>query len=100
MIFSEVPVRKHVGSRILTRRCNVNFVFGMVVAVRIFYAYRDQKRFYPATISKNDPRIVRCSDVISEINSKQEFSNISLKAQKMHYKANCAGKMDCSSAPN
>ncbi|MDO9109676.1 MAG: hypothetical protein Q7U40_03400, partial [Desulfatirhabdiaceae bacterium] len=72
----------------------------MDVAILTSYSYRDQKRFYPVTISKNDPRIVTCADVISEINSSQKFSNISLKAQEMHYKASCIGNMYCPSAPN
>lgn len=83
----------NVGSRILTMRRNVDYVFGMDVAILTSYSYRDQKRFYPVTISKNDPRIVYCADVISEINSSQKFSNISLKAQEMRYKANCIGNM-------
>jgi hypothetical protein len=83
----------NVGSQILTMRRNVDFVFGMDVAILTSYSYRDQKRFYPVILSKNDPRIVCCADVISEINSSQKFSNISLKAQEMHYNASCIGDM-------
>jgi len=83
----------NVGSRILTMRRNVDHVFGMDVAILTSYSYRDQKRFYPVIISKNDPRVVFCADVISEINSSQKFSNISLKAQEMLYKATCIGAM-------
>ena len=84
----------NVGSRILTMRRNVDYVFGMDVAILTTYSYRDQKRFYPVIISKNDPRIVYRADVISEINSSLKFSNISLKAQEMHYKASYIGNMN------
>ncbi len=84
----------NVGSRILTMRRNVDYVFGMDVAIFTSYSYRDQKRFYPVIISKNDPRVVFCADVISEINSSQKFSNISLKAQEMLYKASCIGTIN------
>jgi hypothetical protein len=84
----------NVGSRILTMRRNVDYVFGMDGAILTSYSYRDQKRFYPVIISKNDPRLVFCADVISEINSSQKFSNISLKAQEMLYKASCIGNMN------
>ncbi|MBF0119356.1 MAG: hypothetical protein HQK79_11015 [Desulfobacterales bacterium] len=84
----------NVGSRILTMLRNVDDVFGMDVAILTSYSYRDQKRFYPIKISKNDHRIVYCADVISEINSYQKFSNISLKAQEMLYKASCIGNMN------
>ena len=83
----------NVGSRILTMRRNVDYVFGMDVAILTSYSYRDQKRFYPVMISKNDFRVVNCADVISEINSSQKFSNISIKAQEMLYKASCIGNM-------
>lgn len=78
-----------VGSRILTMRRNVDYVFGMTAAILTSYSYRDRKRFYPVMILQDDPRVVCCADVISEINSLQKFSNISLKAQEMLYRASC-----------
>jgi hypothetical protein len=77
----------NVGSRILTMRRNVDHVFGNDVAILTTYSYRDQKRFYPVKISKDDARMVYPADVISEINSSLKFSNISLKAQEAIYKA-------------
>lgn len=81
----------NVGSRILTMRRNVDHVFGNDVAILTTYSYRDQKRFYPVKISKDDPRMVYPADVISEINSSLKFSNISLKAQEAIYKASFIG---------
>ncbi len=77
----------NVGSRILTMRRNVDTVFGDDVAMLTTYSYRDQVRFYPVKISKDNPRLVYPADVISEINSSLKFSNISLKAQEAIYKA-------------
>ncbi len=77
----------NVGSRILTMLRNVDFVFGKEVAILTSYSYRDQKRFYPVKITKDDPRMVYPADVIAEINSSLKFSNISLKAQEAIYKA-------------
>jgi hypothetical protein len=81
----------NVGSRILTMRRNVDYVFGADMAMLTSYSYRDQKRFYPVKISKTDLRVVYNADVISEINSAQKFSNISLRTQEMFYKASCIG---------
>lgn len=83
----------NVGSRIFTMRRNVDNVFGSDVAILTSYSYRDQKRFYPVKISKDDPRIIYPADVISEINSSLKFSNISLKAQEAIYKASFIGKI-------
>jgi hypothetical protein len=77
----------NVGSRVLTMLRNVDFVFGKEVAILTSYSYRDQKRFYPVKITKDDQRMVYPSDVIAEINSTLKFSNISLKAQEAIYKA-------------
>ena len=54
----------NVGSRILTMRRNVDIVFGKEVAILTSYSYRDQKRFYPVKITKDDPRMVYPADVI------------------------------------
>jgi hypothetical protein len=81
----------NVGSRILTMRRNVDYVFGDDVAILTSYSYRDQKRFYPVKITKDDLRMVYPADVIAEINSTLKFSNISLKAQEAIYKASFIG---------
>lgn len=81
----------NVGSRILTMRRNVDHVFGKEVAILTTYSYRDEKRFYPVKITHDDPRMVYAADVISEINSKLKFSNISLKAQEAIYQASFIG---------
>jgi hypothetical protein len=81
----------NVGSRIFTMRRNVDHVFGKEVAILTTYSYRDEKRFYPVKIAKNDPRMVYSADVIFEINSKLKFSNISLKAQEAIYQASFIG---------
>lgn len=80
-----------VGSRILTMRRNVDHVFGNEVAMLTSFSYRDEKRFYPVKLKQNDPRMAYPADVISEINSKLKFSNISLKAQEAIYKASFIG---------
>ena len=79
-----------VGSRILTMRRNVDHVFGDDVAMLTSYSYRNEKRFYPVKISRDDPRLVYPADVISAINSALKFSNMSLKAQEALYKATFA----------
>ena len=82
----------NVGSRIRTMLRNVDHVFGDEVAILTSYSYRDQKRFYPVKIEGNDPRMAYPADIISEINSKLKFSNISLKAQEALYIAGFIGK--------
>lgn len=82
----------NVGSRIRTMLRNVDFVFGDEVGILTSYSYRDQKRFYPVKIEGNDPRMVYPADVISEINSKLKFSNISLRAQESIYIAGFIAK--------
>ena len=79
-----------VGSRILTMRRNVDHVFGDDVAMLTSYSYRNEKRFYPVKISRDDLRMVYPADVISSINSALKFSNMSLKAQEAMYKASFA----------
>lgn len=52
--------------------------------------------FFQKYLSENMPdadTLERMRQVISEINSSQKFSNISLKSQEMHYKASCIGNM-------
>jgi hypothetical protein len=77
----------NIGSRILTMLRNVDHVFGKDVAVLTSYSYRDQLRFYPVKVSKNDPRLSFQADVTSEINSSMKFSNMALKAQEAIYVA-------------
>ncbi|MFH1531311.1 MAG: hypothetical protein ABIK09_11345 [Pseudomonadota bacterium] len=76
----------NVGSRILTMQRNVDHVFGDEIAMLTSYSYRDEKRFYPVKLREGDPRMAYPADVISEINSKLKFSNISLKGQEAIYK--------------
>jgi hypothetical protein len=82
----------NVGSRVRTMLRAVDAVFGEDLGILTSYSYRDQKRFYPVKIEVNDPRMVYPADVISEINSKLKFSNISLKAQEAIYIAGFIGK--------
>ncbi|MBN2525254.1 MAG: hypothetical protein JXR76_02595 [Deltaproteobacteria bacterium] len=75
-----------VGSRILTMQRNVSEVFGQDVAMLTSYSYRDEKRFYPIKISREDERLVYPNDVIAPINSIAKFSNLLLKAEEALYR--------------
>ncbi|NPV05837.1 MAG: hypothetical protein HPY67_14020 [Syntrophaceae bacterium] len=77
----------NIGSRILTMMRNVDHVFGRDVSILTSYSYRDQMRFYPVKVSRNDPRLTFMADVTSGINNSMQFSNMALKAQEAIYVA-------------
>ncbi|MBN2715259.1 MAG: hypothetical protein JXX14_05355 [Deltaproteobacteria bacterium] len=76
----------NVGSRILTMLRNAGDVFGTDVAILTSYSYRNEKRFYPVKISREDERLVYPVDVIAPINSIARFSNMLLKAEEAIYR--------------
>ncbi|MBN2343319.1 MAG: hypothetical protein JXX29_17815 [Deltaproteobacteria bacterium] len=76
----------NVGSRILTMLRNVGSVFGDDVAILTSYSYRNEKRFYPVKISREDSRLVYPVDVIAPVNSISKFSNMLLKAEEALYR--------------
>lgn len=75
----------NVGARILTMLRNVSEVFGQSAAILTTYSYRNEKRFYPVKISREDSRLVYPMDVIAPINSISKFSNMLLKAEEALY---------------
>lgn len=82
----------NVGSRILTMRRNVDYVFGDDTALLTSYSYRNEKRFYPVKISRDDSRLAYSADVISAINSSMKFSHMALKAEEALYKTGFSKK--------
>ena len=76
----------NVGARILTMLRNVSEVFGQDVAMLTSYSYRNEKRFYPIKIFREDARQVYPVDVVAPINTISKFSNMLLKAEEALYR--------------